>query len=426
MFHQISWLTMTMSQRVLLMLSALIAIHAVGCTTEDPIAPTQPGELIQYDSIGRYDVDRLNQVNGPILDLFFTGSTMQASYFRDQLAKPQQGVKLYRVAYKSVIPEKGNQPVTAYGLVAIPENVQPGAPILSYQHGTIFERSWCPSNPDGSLETQFILTQFASQGYIVIAPDYFGLTNTSTVPNTFFIPGSTAQACIDMYRASLELLRQNNITPGKLFVHGWSQGGYCTLTFLRALEVAGISVAGASTASGPADPLMFVNESLFNPPQRYAPFTTAGFSNLFQAYEYYYDLAGYFDLSIKPEYLAVAKDLYQFKVPYQVFEDSVKKARATDVFTQQFLEDAKIATKPFWRRLDEAASYRWRMRTPLRTFYSIYDEAVPIAAAKVAALYQNEIGNTNAQAIDAGPIADHRAVSMYALINIKPWFDSLR
>lgn len=407
-------------------LFATIVVALAGCTSDQPIVPTQPGELISYDYIKTYSVENLKWVTGPGLDMFFYKGTMQPDAYRADLAVPQQGVKVYKVAYRSIIPEKNDQPVTAYGLIAIPENVKPGAPVVSYQHGTIFDQGWTPSNPDGSIEVQFMLSQFASQGYIVIAPDYFGTTNSAAVPNTYFIQGSTGQACIDMYRASLEILRQQNITPGKLFLHGWSQGGYSTLAFLRKLEVAGISVAGASTASGPADPLMFVNESLFNPPKRYAPFTTAGFTILFLAYDYYHDLDGYFDSSIKPQYRAVAKDLFQFKVPYQVFEDSTKKARATDVFTEQFLEEAKIATKPFWRRLDEAAAYRWRMRTPLRTFYSVNDEAVPIAAAKVAALYQNEIGNTNAQAIDAGPDADHRAVYIASLINIKPWFDSLR
>jgi len=41
-------------------------------------------------------------------------------------------------------------------------------------------------------------------------------------------------------------------------------------------------------------------------------------------------------------------------------------------------------------------------------------------------IYQNMIGNEEAQAFDAGPNADHRAVYLYSLVNLKPWFDGLR
>ena len=66
------------------------------------------------------------------------------------------------------------------------------------------------------------------------------------------------------------------------------------------------------------------------------------------------------------------------------------------------------------------------MRTPLRAFYSLRDEAIPWQVARVAADYQRTLGNTQTEAIDAGKDADHRAVYIYSLINIKPWFDSLR
>lgn len=66
------------------------------------------------------------------------------------------------------------------------------------------------------------------------------------------------------------------------------------------------------------------------------------------------------------------------------------------------------------------------MRTPLRTFHSERDEAIPIAVARVAVVYQNMIGNQQAEAFDAGPNADHRAAYLYSLVNLKPWFDGLR
>ena len=50
----------------------------------------------------------------------------------------------------------------------------------------------------------------------------------------------------------------------------------------------------------------------------------------------------------------------------------------------------------------------------------------PAGLARGVVVYQNMIGNREAQAFDAGPNADHRAVYLYSLVNLKPWFDGLR
>lgn len=408
-------------------IALFLAIAGVlaSCASEQPLTPSEPGSLVRVDSVGHYDVARIQAIIDIGLPLFFTDGSMKASDFSADLARPQQGVKLYKVTYNSVIPEKGNQPVTAYGLVAIPDSVKPGAPIISYQHGTIFDRSWVPSNPDGSIETQFMISQFASQGYIVICADYFGTTAGSTVPNSYFVAQSTAQACLDMYRASLEVLDQKNVTPGKLFVNGWSQGGYSTLLFLRALELENIPVAAAATASGPADPLLFVSESMNNPSKFAAPFIVAALSNLMLSFDAYNGLDGYFEQSIKPEYLALAQKLHRFEISYDSFYNAVPH-RPDSVYTEQFYADGRLANKPFWKLLDAGAAYRWRMRTPLRAFYSLRDEAIPWEVASIAADYQRTVGNTQAEAINAGKDADHRSVYIFSLINIKPWFDGLK
>jgi hypothetical protein len=62
------------------------------------------------------------------------------------------------------------------------------------------------------METQFVLSQFASQGYIVIMADYFGVNPGSDLPNSYCVKNSTVQACSDMLKASKEFLKQNNIS----------------------------------------------------------------------------------------------------------------------------------------------------------------------------------------------------------------------
>ena len=59
-------------------------------------------------------------------------------------------VRLYRVSYMSVVPEQGNRPIAATGLVAIPDTEGKSFPMLSYQHGTVYGKEEVPSDPDNS------------------------------------------------------------------------------------------------------------------------------------------------------------------------------------------------------------------------------------------------------------------------------------
>jgi hypothetical protein len=84
-------------------------------------------------------------------------------------AKAKLPVRLYRVVYPSVIPEKANRPTMASGLVAVPDSGAAAMPVVSYQHGTVFGwSSEVPSVPEDSMETRLAIAQFASRGFVVI------------------------------------------------------------------------------------------------------------------------------------------------------------------------------------------------------------------------------------------------------------------
>ena len=129
--------------RLLVALHALVVVAAIaiGCSSEStPLTPASPGKLIGHDSITTYDSQDFEQIRTVSLENFFDRSTMTASDFRSGFPTTYKNVVLYRIAYESVIPEWNNQKVVAYGLVAIPVGATNGTPILSYQHGAIFEK----------------------------------------------------------------------------------------------------------------------------------------------------------------------------------------------------------------------------------------------------------------------------------------------
>lgn len=379
------------------------------------------GTNVQYQYITTYDVAKLNKILNAELSEFLNGSSMPFENFKGKFTAPKFPVKLYRVKYNSVIPEKGNQPTVASGLVAIPDNGKDSMPIVSYQHGTVFGKNEVPSNIDESMETKLMVAVFASQGYIVTGADYFGL-GISTEPNSYLVKESSEQACLDMLFAAKNVLTANKIKHGPLFVHGWSQGGWTNMTFLRKLESLNIPVTAAGTASAPVDGAVIVNRWMNNYQPGDAVWLSACATNFMFAKDQY-NFPGIAARAIKPEYYQTAKDFYEFKINWPTFL-SKTKGKIYEVLNPEFLASGTIANDAFWTKLEEMQAYRWRCRTPLINYYGESDEAIPAYIAKLAEGFHQVLGGgSNTKAISAGPKADHRATYIYSLIHVKPWFD---
>jgi pimeloyl-ACP methyl ester carboxylesterase len=391
------------------------------------LAPTvAPGDrplprMFSAELIGTYSQERLAQIAERELQAFLTGSPMGYENFKGKFAAPMNAIKLYRLRYLSVVPEMGNRSVMATGLVAIPDTSATTLPVISYQHGTVFEKDSVPSRPDQSIETRLILSQFGGQGYVVIAADYFGLGD-SDLPNSYFARDSTEQATFDLYVAAMRFLEQQGKRPRALATMGWSQGGYSNMILLRKLEREGIPVAASVTAAGAVDIGLFVVRGLTNPRPNEASFRSAALSNMLFALESYRGVAGMTRDALRPEFFPTAKAFFDFKID---FEEFMKRVPIDPRYMMRpdFIEQMTLGRGAFVQMLDESASYRWLSRTPLRAYSGEVDEAVPDFIARLAVDYQSVLGKRNGEAFSAGAQADHRATYVYALIHAKPWVD---
>jgi hypothetical protein len=154
-------------------------------------APIAVSAGVTYQFLARWDVDRLNKILSVDTPAF---ADAKVAY-----TPARNAVKLYRVIYRSVIPEHGNRPTITSGLVAIPDTPEKTLPLVSYQHGTVYGKHEVPSFPEESPETQLMIAQFAGQGYALIGADYFGL-GVSTEPESYMVKASHQQATADMVR----------------------------------------------------------------------------------------------------------------------------------------------------------------------------------------------------------------------------------
>lgn len=175
------------------------------------------------------------------------------------LAAPKCGVDVHRIQYRSVDPL--DAPITSSGALMVPTGTdtacQGARPIVVYAHGTADERSFDIANfddPDNA-EGVLIAATFATQGYIVVAPNYAGFGGSSLTYHPFLNADQQAkdvQDALTAARSALPLSTAPTITDaGKLFLTGYSQGGYVAMAAHRLLQQTGATVTAAAPMSGP-------------------------------------------------------------------------------------------------------------------------------------------------------------------------------
>ncbi len=106
--------------------------------------------------------------------------------------------------------------------------------VILYFHGTTVDRSYVPSNftPLSNTSTYtdgaVLAAIFASQGYVVVMPDYIGLGDDITHAHPYVVyPGVNAQSGLAMVKAARAYLTAKYGIIGNLpfYVTGYSEGG---------------------------------------------------------------------------------------------------------------------------------------------------------------------------------------------------------
>jgi hypothetical protein len=392
-----------------------------------------------------------------------------AGYVQPSFEPVQNDVELYRVAYRSTIPEQGNRPTVAYGLVAIPKGATGSLPLVSYQHGTLVMKESAPSQafswgknsmapaafglPEAAMyasayETRLNVAQFAGNGYAVIAADYFGIGN-SVENDSFFVKGSAQQANLDMHAAAQKLFASQNLYTNKLFLNGWSQGGVVTVAFQEALEARGVKIDGVSTAAAPADTEMLVNRMLFNPrpysttttpdapwvvmiPQL-AAFSLGGYGGkpgaALELFGGNYDFARKFymrEFKSIPSY-EFKKDVRENMVPVVTMDGDTRPAQPSEFIVRRFGQDpGAYETTIFAGLMRDAGAGKTRLESTMKMYYGAADDGSPETVALIVPTWQR--GTFGKKNIEAVPVAgaSHRGAVLSATYGQLEWFDNIR
>ncbi len=186
------------------------------------------------------------------------------------VGKPMCGVRVYKFVYATIGGQ--GEATDASGALMVPTGTAAQCrgprPIVLYTHGTAIDRTEDmsalsdPANPAHGTSTGVALV-FGAQGYVVVAPNYAGYDVSRLSYHPYLNRAQQSQDAIDSLTAGRQLLRQirgSASDGGKLFITGYSQGGFVSMATLQALDEQGRAATAGAPMSGPYALLAMADE----------------------------------------------------------------------------------------------------------------------------------------------------------------------
>ncbi|MFZ0497675.1 MAG: prolyl oligopeptidase family serine peptidase [Steroidobacteraceae bacterium] len=223
-----------------------------GASSPPQSTTPQPGQLLQSPptQTGSYSASDL---------LSLLGGDSDAAQLLKLVFTPACTVTVYHLEYETVGGQ--GEATTASGALMVPSGTDPSCqgplPVVLYAHGTSPDKSYDIADltgPTGDVNDEAVLmaTVFAARGYIVVAPNYAGYDTSTLSYHPYLVAAQQSQDMIDALTAARSALPGLGASASsKLFLTGYSQGGYVALATLSAMQTAGIAVTAAGPMSGP-------------------------------------------------------------------------------------------------------------------------------------------------------------------------------
>lgn len=250
------WLAALASHRRVLAVLAVLAAPLAGCDSARKEAPPSPppepppqrGALIgtpartgSYSPSDLLSILPVNDLGRELLRLAFT---------------PVCSVEVWRVRYHTV--GGRDEATNAATALMVPKGTGAACtgprPLLVYAHGTSTDADFdiADLSDQDNAEGLLIAAVFASQGYIVVAPNYAGYANSTLGYHPYLNADQQSKDTLDALTAArVAFATATAVANTKLYVTGYSQGGYVAMATHRALQAAGTAVSASAPMSGP-------------------------------------------------------------------------------------------------------------------------------------------------------------------------------
>jgi dienelactone hydrolase len=191
--------------------------------------------------------------------LTLLGGSDLGSTFLQLAYTPKCTITVYHLTYQTVDPQGNLTP--ASGALMVPSggtaDCTGARPIVVYAHGTTTDRDFdiAELNAADNEEGVLLAAVFAAEGYIVVAPNYLGYDTSTLAYHPYVIADQQSKEMIDALTAARTALptadAQDSTASGKLFITGYSEGGYVAMATHSAMQSLAMTVTASAPMSGP-------------------------------------------------------------------------------------------------------------------------------------------------------------------------------
>ncbi|MEO8960724.1 MAG: lipase family protein [Ginsengibacter sp.] len=328
-------------------------------------------------------------------------------------------VDFFKLIYKTSF--KGNM-IQVSGLLAIPKNVLSIPSLVSAQHGTIFRFSDAPSNFPNSF-SGFEL--FASAGYVTVIPDYIGYGVSQNIPHPYYDKQYSALSVVNMIEAAKYYLqKQKAAITNRLFLVGYSEGGYTTMAAQKEIETNPshlLTVTGAAEGAGGYDLTTFLSAIADT-----ATYSAPSFLALIiKSYNNTYNWNRPFSDFFQQPYASQIPDLLDGSKTRSDIDAALPNSTAA-LFNPIFYASLKNPTKEtaLKTKVGENSFLTWVPKSPTRLYHGTADEAVPFKTSVVTYGRFIAAGATNVEFFPI-PGGTHTTSVTPMMANALPWLQSL-
>jgi len=351
---------------------------------------------------------------------------------------PSFEVANWKLQYLTLSPE-GEEHV-ASGLVSVPITNTPEVfPLACFQHGTVEGRDNVPSNLEGG---HLLGGAFATNGYVVAAPDYIGLGDSPGI-HPYVHAESEASASVDMLLATREFIADlDNVTLNQqLFISGYSQGGHAAMALQQEIET-NQSDLFTVTASAPMSGPYSISESMVDftlgddeyMTVDYIAWLTLGYGRAYPTLLADFPVENVF----RPEYIDDINEFRDEEITRSTLNQRMVATLRADgglVLPKNTLQDDILdgilndPMHPLSQALELNDTYNFTTETPTNLYYCQGDDQVTFENALLAEERMTANGSTNVQAIrlDSNIIPlNHVGCVLPASLRALGFFNSLK
>jgi pimeloyl-ACP methyl ester carboxylesterase len=261
----------------------------------------------------------------------------------------------------------------------------------------------------------------ASMGYLAVVPDYPGF-GVSNIMHPYTHAESLIPCIIDFMRAGRTYSSQHQITlDGKVFLTGYSEGGYATLVTQRAIEAEysqEFNLTAVAPMAGPYD-LYGMMQTLFQTGQYNH---TAYIAYILTAYNNIYEWNRASDFFNAP-YSSIVQSLFDGSKTYAEVLNQLPSTFDA-LMDSTFVNNVRNGNEPaFTASMQENTLLDWIPQAPINFFHGDADDISPYQNSVTAVQKLIANGGTNIQ-LTTIPGGNHDTSGPIAVVGAIQWFET--